>query len=432
MMSAITTGVMPIYSGDAATAFLASLQAPYETPDTELIAKVGELLSQVRTGGDAALQGICQRLGDIPPRTLLPNDAEVKDAITTVDPAVRAVMERAAERIRRFGLAAIQGAQPVCVSDDAVESGLRWQPVSSVGCYVPGGRYPLPSTALMTAITAKVAGVPDVWIASPQLGPEVLLAGQLARVTGYRQVGGAHGVAALAYGTETITPVTMIVGPGNAWVTEAKRQLQGVIGIDALAGPSEVVLIADGGANPQWVAVDLLAQAEHDPHARAYCLTDSIEQGMAIQHAVDQVLATLPLADFLKESLAHSGIVVLENLEACAKAANTLAPEHLALMVADPETLTPYLTDYGALFMGYHTPVPVGDYMAGPNHTLPTARAARFSGGLTPWTFLRPQTWMRTLDTTTLCGDAAIFAATEGLEAHRASAAARISELNVD
>jgi histidinol dehydrogenase len=278
----------------------------------------------------------------------------------------------------------------------------------------------------MTAITAKVAGVSEVWIVSPQLGPEVLLAGQLAGVTGYRQVGGAHGVAALAYGTETITPVTMIVGPGNAWVTEAKRQLQGVIGIDALAGPSEVVLIADGGANPDWVAVDLLAQDEHDPNARAYCLTDSAEQATSIQQAVDKALSTLPLADFLKESLAHSGILVMDSLEACAKAANTLAPEHLALMVENPDALTPYLTDYGALFMGYDTPVPVGDYMAGPNHTLPTARAARFSGGLTPWTFLRPQTWMRTRNAPLLCQDAATFAVVEGLEAHRASAAARL------
>ena len=425
-MASTLTGVMPIYTGDAATQYLASLQAPYETPDTTLIATVGELLSQVRTRGDVALQAICQRLGDASPRTLLPNDAEVIAAIATVNPDVRAVMERAAERIERFGKTAIQGAQTVSVIDDAVESGLRWQPVSSVGCYVPGGRYPLPSTALMTAITAKVAGVKEVWIVSPQLGPEVLLAGQLAGVTGYRQVGGAHGVAAMAYGTVTITSVSMIVGPGNAWVTEAKRQLQGVIGIDALAGPSEVVLIADKGANPDWVAVDLLAQAEHDPNARAYCLTDSIEQATAIQQALDRALHTLPLASFLKESLAHSGIVVLEGLEACAKAANTLAPEHLALMIAEPETLTPYLTDYGALFMGYDTPVPVGDYVAGPNHTLPTARAARFSGGLTPGTFLRPQTWMKTLDANMLCGDAAAFAAVEGLEAHRASAAVRL------
>jgi len=425
-MTSSLTGIMPIYTDDAATQYLASLQAPYETPDTALITQVGELLSQVRTGGDKALQAICQRLGDATPRTLMPNDAEVLSAIASVDPDIRGVMERSAERIHRFGEAAIQGAQTVFVSDDAVESGLRWQPVRSVGCYVPGGRYPLPSTALMTAITAKVAGVAEVWIVSPQLGPEVLLAGQLAGVSGYRQVGGAHGVAAMAYGTETITPVTMMVGPGNAWVTEAKRQLQGVIGIDALAGPSEVVLIADSGANPDWVAVDLLAQAEHDPNARAYCLTDSMEQAQAIQQALEKVLTTLPLASFLKDSLAHSGIVVLETLEACAQAANSLAPEHLALMVENPDALTTYLTDYGALFMGYNTPVPVGDYVAGPNHTLPTSRAARFSGGLTPWTFLRPQTWMRTVDAKTLCGDAAAFAVVEGLEAHRASAAARL------
>ncbi|MDH4379253.1 MAG: histidinol dehydrogenase [Vampirovibrionales bacterium] len=425
-MASTPTAVMPVYTGDAAAIFLNTLQAPYETPDAALITKVGELLAQVRTGGDFALEGICQALGDATPRTLMPDDVEVQNAIATVDPAVRAVIERSAERVQRFGEATLKGAQAVCVSDDAVESGLRWQPVASVGCYVPGGRYPLPSTALMTAITAKVAGVPEIWIVSPLLGPEVLLAGQLAGVTGYRQIGGAHGVAALAYGTETITPVTMIVGPGNAWVTEAKRQLQGVIGIDALAGPSEVVLIADADANPDWVAVDLLAQAEHDPNARAYCLVDSLEQAQAIQQAVDQALSILPLAGFLKESLAHSGIVVLENLEACAKAANTLAPEHLALMVANPDALTPYLTDYGALFMGYNTPVPVGDYMAGPNHTLPTARAARFSGGLTPWTFLRPQTWMRVRSAPLICQDASLFAATEGLEAHRASAAARL------
>jgi histidinol dehydrogenase len=276
----------------------------------------------------------------------------------------------------------------------------------------------------MTVTTAKVAGVPEIILVSPRLCDEVIVAGHLAGATAFYQLGGAQAIAALALGTETIQSVDVIAGPGNAYVTEAKRQLQGTVGIDMLAGPSEVGIIADAQANPRWVAMDLLAQAEHDPMARAYLMTDSMVLAEAVQQAMVSLMDEITLPGFLAESIHESAILVLDSLEQCAEVANQMAPEHLQLNIADPPCLRPLLLNYGALFVGYRATVPFGDYMAGPNHTLPTGRTARFCGGLTPLTFLRPQSWIEVPagGGKRLARETADFAALEGLHGHAAAA----------
>jgi histidinol dehydrogenase len=338
------------------------------------------------------------------------------------------LLQRAADNIRAFGNAVMKSLQPVSLQRDGVTVGMDWRPVERAACYVPGGRYPLPSTALMTAITAQVAGVSEIVLVSPDLRDETIYAGTLAGVETFYCLGGAQAIAAMAYGTASIQPVDMVAGPGNTYVAEAKRQLQGVIGIDMLAGPSEVAIIADSGANPQWVALDLLAQAEHDPNARAYLLTDSKDLAKQVLDALKRILfekADLP--DYLRQSDTWGRILVFPKLEDCVEASNRLAPEHLELLTANADTLKPLLKHYGAVFVGYGTSVPVGDYMAGPNHTLPTNHSARFSGGLTPLTFLRGQSWIHVNgNAKQLLEDTTHFARLEGLTAHALSSEARV------
>jgi histidinol dehydrogenase len=258
---------------------------------------------------------------------------------------------------------------------------------------------------------------------------EIVLAGRLAEVTDFYKVGGAQAIAALALGTESIAPVDMIVGPGNAYVTEAKRQLQGTVGIDMLAGPSEVAIVADGSANPEWVAFDMLAQAEHDPESRAWLFTDSNGLGESVARELEKLPRKVELPDFVSNNLSGLSILVFESLDECAKASDLVSPEHLQLSVENPESLKPKLRHYGALFMGYSATVPFGDYMAGPNHTLPTGRTARFAGGLTPVAFLRPQSWMTFAESVErLARGTAAFAEIEGLKAHAAAALARCKE----
>lgn len=395
--------------------------------DDRLSQSVREIVRQVRYEGDQALKALAERFGDPHPKKLMLDDPEVKAAIDRIPSETKTVLTRAAENIRCFAQAIMDQCRPVSLDRDGFQVGMDYKPVSRVACYVPGGRYPLPSTALMTAMTARVAGVEDIWILSPVLKDEVLYAGSLSGVSGFYQLGGAQAVAAVAFGTASIDPVDMIVGPGNAYVTEAKRQLQGIIGIDMLAGPSEVAIIADNGANPHWLALDMLAQAEHDPNARAYLFTNSSDLAHQVKDWIERLKQDMALPEFLRESMDHSAIYVFPSLEHCVDASNVLAPEHLELQVSDPVALKSKLTHYGALFMGYAATVPFGDYMAGPNHTLPTGRTARFAGGLTPLTFLRPQSWIKPGSAiTSLAEDTYQFATLEGLVAHAQAAKARL------
>lgn len=382
--------------------------------------QVSAILERVRTGGDAAVASIAAALGDPAPRLV---STEVELA-----PDLRALLERAAQRLRAYNQAVVAALGPVRIEDDEVVCGMDFRPVERVACYVPGGRHPLPSTALMTGLAAQAAGVPHICFVTPSPHPAVLYAASLVGAERVYLMGGAQAVAALAFGTETVERVDMVVGPGNAYVTEAKRQLQGVVGIDMLAGPSEVAILADEGANPEWVALDLLAQAEHDPNSRVALVTWDLSLAAKVKEAMGTALASGGYPSFLQTSLALSALLVFDERATCLAAINRIAPEHLQLAVADPGEFRPGLTHYGGVFLGYQATVPFGDYLAGPNHTLPTGGTARFSGGLSPLTFLRPQGFMQTVDSPTLlAADTASFAELEGLHGHARAARARLS-----
>jgi histidinol dehydrogenase len=421
--------MIPVYADQIARDWLTQLGHNAATSDEDTARTVQDIIAQVAWDGDAALRSLAEKFGETPPDSFSLSAEAIQAAVERVPQEVRQIIQTAHQRITRLGQTLMDAIQPVRVEDQGFSVGLDLKAVEKVGCYVPGGRYPLPSTALMTAATARVAGVQEIYIVSPKLSDAVVYAGNLSGVKNFYQVGGAQAVAALAYGTDSIPRVDMVVGPGNAYVTEAKRQLQGRIGIDMLAGPSEVALIADAQADPLWVAKDMLAQAEHDPNARAYLLTADEGLAVAVAKAVDQLLGTGIYPDFMQDSILDSAVLLLGSLDECCDAANTIAPEHLQLHVQDPDTLKPHLYHYGALFMGYGMTVPFGDYMAGPNHTLPTGRTARFSGSLSPLTFLRVQSWMKADgDVSALARETAQFANLEGLAGHASAAQARLSQ----
>jgi histidinol dehydrogenase len=315
-----------------------------------------------------------------------------------------------------------------------VELGSRWTPVSSVGLYVPGGTASYPSSVLMNALPAKVASVPRVIMVVPApkgvLNPLVLVAAELAGISEIYRVGGAQAIAALAYGTESILPVAKVVGPGNAYVAAAKRQVFGQVGIDMIAGPSEVVVIADKDNDPAWIASDLLAQAEHDEAAQAILITDDEGFARAVEKAVEAELAMLPRAATARASWKDYGAVILvDRLDDAPSILDRLAPEHLEIATRDPEALAARIKDAGAIFIGRYTPEVIGDYVAGTNHVLPTARSARFASGLSVLDFMK-RTSILKLDPESLAslGPAAmVLAEAEGLDAHRRSVAIRLN-----
>jgi histidinol dehydrogenase len=315
--------------------------------------------------------------------------------------------------------------------------GWRWTPVAAAGLYVPGGTAAYPSSVLMNAIPARVAGVERLVICVPTPGgvvnPLVLLAAKLAGVDEIYRIGGAQAIAALAWGTETIAPVDKITGPGNAYVAAAKRQVFGKVGIDMIAGPSEVLIIAEGLQNPDWIALDLLAQAEHDADAQSILITTDPALADAVAAAVERILPTLPRAEIAGASWRDYGTLILaRDLAEAAALSDRIAPEHLELVVDDPEALAAHCRHAGAIFLGAHTPEAVGDYVSGPNHVLPTARSARFSSGLSVLDFLKRTTMARlTPGALAAIGPAAVrLAAAEGLQAHGASVQARLNLLN--
>lgn len=393
--------------------------------DSVLTSRVREAIETVRLERDKGLRSLAHRFGDNPRPNFRLDQAEIDSAIASLDSKTKATIDIAANRIRKFAQAVCENARPVQLQDQGFAVGLKWAPVERVGCYVPGGVVPLPSTALMTAITARAAGVPTICIACPSMRPEIIYAGSLAGVTEFYEIGGSQAIAALAIGTETIKAADMVVGPGNAYVTEAKRQLNNIIGIDMLAGPSEVAIIADAEANPRWVALDLLSQAEHAPDACAFLITTSPEFAAQVRREVIACVDSEKVPPFIDDSLNNCAIFVLDDMDACVSLVNLIAPEHLQLQLKDPSIVRSKLKNYGCLFVGYQSTVPFGDYMAGPNHTLPTGSTARFNGSLNPFTFLRAQTWVEVADPTILASQTADFATIEKLHIHAAAASAR-------
>jgi histidinol dehydrogenase len=395
---------------------------------------VQAILADVAKRGDAALLDYTRRFDrfDLAPQDLRVAPKQIAEAFASCDGEALDALRFAKDRIEAYH-AAQWPADRTETDALGVTLGWRWTALDSVGLYVPGGTASYPSSVLMNAVPARVAGVPRVAMVVPAprgvLNPLVLAAASLAGVDEIYRVGGAQGVAALAYGTGTIPAVAKIVGPGNAYVAAAKRRVFGVVGIDSIAGPSEVLILADGTANPDWIAADLLAQAEHDPSAQAILLTDSADVADAVEGAVERQLLTLPRAAIARRSWAeHGAVILVESLEDAVPLVDRLAPEHLEIHAAGADALAGRIRNAGAIFLGPHTPEAIGDYVGGPNHVLPTARSARFSSGLSVLDFMK-RTSILACDPAALraLGPTAIaIGRAEGLEAHARSVALRL------
>ena len=396
---------------------------------------VAAIIADVRAQGDAALIRYTRQFDRavLSPEQLRVQTREIDEAIASLPKDLLAALDLAATRIEAFHC--LQVPRDLETTDEAgLTLGMRWTPLDAVGLYVPGGKAAYPSSVLMNAMPARVAGVQRIAMCVPApagvLNPLVLAAARRAGVGEIYRVGGAQSIAAMAYGTATIMPVDRIVGPRNAYVAEAKRQVFGRVGIDAIAGPSEVVILADAANDPRRVAIDLLAQAEHDEAAQAILITD--DEGFAdrVTAAVAQELATLPRAPIAGVSWeTHGAIIVVEDWDEAADLVNSLAPEHLQLMLHDPAPVFARIRHAGAVFLGAFCPEAVGDYIAGPNHVLPTGRTARFASGLSVFDFLKRTTWVAA-DAAALAevGPAAVaLAEAEGLDAHARSIAVRLN-----
>jgi histidinol dehydrogenase len=417
--------------------FAALLTAKREEAE-DVGAAVSDILAAIRTRGDEALCDLTARFDrlDVTPEGLRVTDAEIDAATAQVPPEERAALEAAAERIRAYhGRQMPEDAR--WTDETGAELGWRWGPVDAAGLYVPGGLASYPSSVLMNAIPARVAGVRRLAMCVPmprgEVNPLVLCAARLAGVDEVYRIGGAQAIAALAYGTDTIAPVDKITGPGNAYVAAAKRQVFGRVGIDSIAGPSEILVIADADNDPDWIALDLLSQAEHDESAQAILIATDADLARDVAAAVERRLGTLARREIAGAAWRDYGaVIVARDLGEAARLSDRLAPEHLELCVADPEALLARIRHAGAVFLGHWTPEAIGDYVGGPNHVLPTSRTARFSSGLSVLDFLKRTTLARmTPEALAAIGPAAeILARSEGLEAHGLSVSARLARLN--
>jgi len=415
-------------------AFAALLAAKRETSE-DVDGAVRAILADVRARGDEAVADYTRRFdrAALTPAQFRVTPGEIAAAATKMTLEARAALETAAARIRAYHTAQ-RPADTRYRDTEGVELGARWTPVGAVGLYVPGGLAAYPSSVLMNALPAVVARVPRIAMVVPApdgaLNPLVLAAAEIAGVTEIYRIGGAQAVAALAYGTATIPAVDKIVGPGNAFVAAAKRHVFGTVGIDMIAGPSEILVVADRDNDPDWIAADLLSQAEHDTAAQAMLITDDAVFADAVAAAVDRLLATLSRAAIAGESWrAHGAIIVVPTLQHAVPLIDRVAPEHLELAVAAPDALFAQIRNAGAVFLGRYTPEAIGDYVAGPNHVLPTARSARFSSGLSVVDFMKRTTFVG-CDAASLAriGPAAMtLATTEGLPAHALSVALRLA-----
>nr|CAD6425679.1 histidinol dehydrogenase [Rhizobium sp. Q54] len=421
-------------SEDFEQRFTAFLSTKREVSD-DVNTVVRAIIDDVRRRGDAALFDYSARYDgiDLASVGLRVGDADMDAAMAATDPAVVDALKFAAERIEKHHARQMPKDD---LYEDALGVGLgsRWTAIEAVGLYVPGGTASYPSSVLMNALPAKVAGVPRVVMVVPASGgainPAVLAAARIAGVSEIYRVGGAQAVAALAYGTETIAPVAKIVGPGNAYVAAAKRQVFGQVGIDMIAGPSEVLVIADSQNDPDWIAADLLAQAEHDVGAQSILITDDRAFGEAVEQAVERQLKRLSRSETAARSWADFGAVILvDDLASAVPLADRIAAEHLELAVADPDALMNRIRNAGAIFVGRHTPEVIGDYVGGSNHVLPTARSARFSSGLSVLDYVKRTSILRLgPDQLAALAPAAIaLANSEGLDAHARSISIRLN-----
>jgi histidinol dehydrogenase len=401
--------------------------------DTEIHATAAAIVSDVRARGEPALREFAERFDGLDSRApLLIDKCEMQRAFRDLPTDTLERLRCIAARITLFAEGQRNSLALFEMPIPGGRAGHVIAPVSRVGCYAPGGRYPLPSSVLMTTLTARAAGVEQVWVASPRPDAIMLACASLGDADGFLVAGGAHAIAALAFGAGDLRPCDMIVGPGNAWVTAAKRIVFGQVGIDTLAGPSELVVLADETADACLVAADLLAQAEHDPLSVPILVSLHEELIESVAQELERQLASLPTARIARAALQNGGAVLVRHRAEATAACDLLAPEHLQLHVAEPHWFAERLKHYGALFVGEYSAEVLGDYGAGPNHVLPTARASRFSAGLSVFSFLRVRTWLSIDEAGVardLYADAAWLARVEGLEAHARSAEHRLRRI---
>ncbi len=432
---------MPVFLDTADRGFEASfgaLLSAKREDAPEIEDAVDAIIADVRKRGDAALIELTERFDRVrlTPGTLMLSDDEIDAAVARVSEEERAALALAADRIRAFHERQMPWDE-TWTDPDGATLGWRWSAVQAAGLYVPGGLASYPSSVLMNAVPARVAGVKRLVVTVPTpdgtANPLVLAACRTAGVDAVYRVGGAQAIAALAYGTETIAPVDKITGPGNAYVAAAKRRVFGRVGIDMIAGPSEILVIADATAQPDWVALDMLSQAEHDESAQAILVTPDAAFGRAVADRIAARLPTLDRAAIAGASWRDYGaVIVVRDLDEAATLADRIAPEHLELCVEDPEALSEKITNAGAIFLGQWTPEAIGDYVGGPNHVLPTARSARFSSGLSVMDFLK-RTTLAKMSPGALAAigpTAETLAKAESLQAHGLSVRLRLDRLN--
>lgn len=398
--------------------------------DQETLNVAAAILADVEAEGEAAVRRYAEKFGELEAGvSLVIERRELAAALDRLPAEDRGVLERVAGRIEAFAKAQRETLVDLDTAIEGGRAGHRWSPMERAGCYAPGGRFPLPSSVLMTAVTARVAGVEQVWVASPKPTDVTLAAAAVAGADYLIPVGGAHAIGALAFGAGPVASVDVIVGPGSRWVTAAKKLVSGQVAIDMIAGPSELVVLADGGADPAVVAADLLAQAEHDDDAIPILVTPSAPLADAVDAALATQLETLPTAPTARRALGNGYCVLVTDLAEGAQVCDTLAPEHLEVLTENAEEVARGLRHYGGLFIGAGAAEVFGDYGAGPNHVLPTGGTARLTGGLSVIDFLRVRTWLKVdEDAKFLADDSAHLARLEGLEAHARAAEIRHDE----
>ncbi len=400
--------------------------------DTATLAAAKQIVDRVRKEGFAGLESCAAEFdGWCPPSRLLYGPQDFSQALKRISQKHRQVLERTASRIRFFAERQLTMFQSFKTENCGSRMGQSWHPLRTAGCYVPGGRYPLVSSLLMTSVTARTAGVESVWEASPVATDLMLAAAGICQVDGFLAAGGAQAIAALSYGVGPIPAADVVVGPGNRWVTAAKQLVSADVKIDMLAGPSELVVLADDSAEAAIVAADLLAQAEHDTDARPILVTTSVELLAAVEQQLVLQLAELPTAETARAALANGFAVLAAELSDAIRVCETIAPEHLELQVCDAQQAAKMISRCGCIFIGPQTGEVFGDYGAGPNHVLPTGGTARHTSGLSVATFLRSQTWLElgdSVEAAELLSDSIQLANLEGLSGHARSAAARMNQ----
>ncbi len=397
----------------------------YNYKEFEAISSVNEIISDVKNNGDSAVKKYTEKF-DGKVENIEVTKAEIEEALKIVPQEVIEAIKLSIKNVKTFAEAQLNSVKEFEVENCGVKLSQKIVPLERTGAYVPGGNYPLPSSAIMSIVPAKVAGVKEVIMCSPKIQPATIVAGYLAGADRIFRVGGVQAVAAMAYGTQSIPKVDKITGPGNKFVTFAKKQVFGVCGIDFLAGPSEVMVIADESANAKFVAADFLAQCEHDADASGILLTTSENFANEVKTQTEEFLKTLKTADIAKKALEHSYIIIVDNLNEAVEIANKKAPEHLEIMTKENEKLKEKLTCYGSLFIGDYSAEVLGDYCSGTNHILPTNKVARYNGGLSVFDFIKILTCQEAVNADEVTKNASVLADTEGLMAHKLAADVRV------